>query len=123
MTVTVRELVVAALLRGDEIIAPEFARTAGCTPGGVTDVMGKLAILGLVKARKEKRANFYIKIWTAADREGLAGYQPRPPGQHVRTKADMAPLLEAWGMPLKAPKLKLPSLRHVCYDEPEGVTA
>ncbi len=31
--------------------------------------------------------------------------------------------MEVWGVPLKAPKIPLPAVRHVCYDEPEEATA
>ncbi|EYS89533.1 MAG: hypothetical protein ACREUF_13680 [Solimonas sp.] len=123
MTVTVREQVCAVLLKGESVIATEFAKVAGCTGGAVADVLGRLQALSLVKAKKIKRGKFYLKIWTATDLVALAAYRPLRPGQHVRSGIDITPLLEVWGMPLKAPKLQLPATRHVCYDEPEEATA
>lgn len=123
MTVTVREQVCAALLRGESVIAAEFAKGVGCTGGAVADVLGRLQALSLVRAKTLKRGKFYLKIWTATDLAALAAYRPLRPGQHVRTGTDITPLMEVWGMPLKAPKLQLPATRHVCYDEPEEATA
>ncbi|AQV94772.1 hypothetical protein BJN34_12865 [Cupriavidus necator] len=123
MTVTVREQVCAVLLKGESVIATEFAKVAGCTGGAVADVLCRLQALSLVKAKKIKRGKFYLKVWTATDLPALAAYRPLRPGQHVRSGIDITPLLEVWGMPLKAPKLQLPATRHVCYDEPEEATA
>ncbi|RWA55320.1 hypothetical protein AU476_07370 [Cupriavidus sp. UYMSc13B] len=61
MTVTVREQVCAVLLKGESVIATEFAKVAGCTGGAVADVLGRLQALSLVKAKKIKRGKFYLK--------------------------------------------------------------
>lgn len=124
----VGELLRAAFLRGETVVATYFAQTHAVSRQGVSDALARMAKRGLLSSEQAQRTGRYLPpvTWTCIDRAGMEVYETRVVGynpmvERRRLTAIAAPLLDAWGIRLV--EIDLPATRHlmlVCEDEVEA---
>ena len=106
-----------ALLRGETVLAPSFARELGVSRQGVSEYLSRLEKLGMVSGEKLYLEGTGTRIvrWTCIDREGIEGLHgktaPETTSRREMDSAAAAPLLAVWGIGVA--DIDLPSTVHL----------
>lgn len=114
--VSVGGLLRAAFLRGESVVASDFAKAHGLTRQGVADAIKAISKkVSLTSTTQQRSRSGVAIVWSCSDLEAMRAYQPRVQNQnpmiaHRRAPGPFTQLLDVWG--IGHADLRLPGVRH-----------